>query len=126
VAVVQEAICDAGGAQLAIKLMKSGQRIEITQQAMELMNMLLKFGNQRVQMNILEFLKSLPSDELSHYLIFLKRVLEDFYKNELDDAVRSDQKVTLIQVLKLLSSQCQNCNTAFQDFMRLQVDSEKK
>lgn len=53
-------------------------------------------------------------------------MLEDFYKNELDDAVRSDQKVTLIQVLKLLSSQCQNCNTAFQDFMRLQVDSEKK
>lgn len=39
--------------------MKSGQRIEITQQAIELMNMLLKFGNQRVQMNILEFLKSL-------------------------------------------------------------------
>ncbi len=79
-----------------------------------------------MQNEILSYLKAHQTELMSHYLLYLKTVLQDFYKNELIADYQPEQKTMLVQVLRLLASQCQNSNKQFQDFLKVQQNMEKK
>lgn len=60
---------------MALQLIRHSVTSEVVLQAIELMNNLLRFGNLQVQNEILEYLKSRQSEIMSHYLLYMKRVL---------------------------------------------------